>query len=141
MGLFGSGDLEWHCNDSGLLYSVPGISLLGHQNMTNSSTGFLTTVDWYEEQKDSFRKELDDTIIVHKFYENKVDPDGQGYNDTVVSRNVFCDENIVSKLNNNEGLPEIPLVRKSVYGYKGIHLESLLLSGCGIIIEENQRSF
>ena len=49
--------------------------------MTNSSK-VLTTVDWYEDQKDSFRKELDDTIIVHKFYENKVDPDGQVYNDT-----------------------------------------------------------
>ena len=67
-------------------------------------------------------EELDDAIVVHKFYKQKVDPDGQGYNDEVVSRNVFCDENIASKLHNNDDYPEIPLVRKSVYGYKGIHL-------------------
>tara|TARA_Y100000401_G_scaffold75524_1_gene61344 strand:+ start:209 stop:1255 length:1047 start_codon:yes stop_codon:yes gene_type:complete len=137
MGLFGSGDLEWHCNDSGLLYSIPGISLLGHKNMTNSSTGFLTTVDWYEEQKDSFRKELDDTIVIHKY--NRIDPDGQGYYDPVVSRHVFNDENIASELNNNEGLPEIPLVRKSVYGYKGIHLGPSCYQVVGLSLKESNK--
>ena len=140
MGLFGSGDLEWHCNDSGLLYSIPGISLLGHQNMTNSSTGFLTTVDWYEEQSESFRSELDSAIVIHKFYENKVDPDGQGYNDTVVSRNVFCDENKVSYFN-NDGLPEIPLVRKSVYGYTGIHLGPSCYQVVGSTVKESKTFF
>ena len=139
MGLFGSGDLEWHCNDSGLLYSVPGISLLGHENMTNSSTGFLTTVDWYEEQKESVRRELDDAIIIHKFFKQKVDPDGEGYNDSVVSRNVFCDDNIVSKLNNKEGYPEIPLVRKSVYGYKGIHLGPSCYQVVGLSLKESKK--
>lgn len=109
--------------------------------MTNSSTGFLTTVDWYEEQPESFRKELDDTIVIHKFFNQKVDPDGKGYNDTVVSRNVYCDDNIVSKLNNKESLPEIPLVRKSVYGYKGIHLGPSCYQVVGMSVKQSQNFF
>ena len=79
--------------------------------------------------------------MVHKFYKQKVDPDGQGYNDEVVSRNVFSDDNIASKLHNNEGYPEIPLVRKSVYGYKGIHLGPSCYQVLGLSVKESEKFF
>tara|TARA_Y100001937_G_scaffold20832_1_gene29157 strand:+ start:3940 stop:4992 length:1053 start_codon:yes stop_codon:yes gene_type:complete len=141
MGLFGRGDLEWHCNDGGLLYSIPGISLYGQKNMTNSSTGFMTTVDWYEEQPDSVRKELDETIVIHKYSSQQVNPDGEKYDDGVVSRNVFCDDNIASDLHNDDNLPEIPLVRKSLYGYKGIHLSSSCYQIVGLSVKESKKFF
>ena len=66
LGMFAEGELLWHSNESGNLVFTPGVSLLGVEGVIGSATGFVTTPDWYEEQSESFRSELDEMIIEHK---------------------------------------------------------------------------
>lgn len=110
IGMFAEGELLWHSNESGNVSFAPGVSLLGAEHMTKSSTGFATTVDWYEEQSESFRSELDDMIVVHNFTPGKINPGLNAQQDHVMYRNM-CPEDGV----------EIPLVRQSPGGFRGIH--------------------
>ena len=66
-GFFAEGDLLWHSNESGTRTFTPGVALMGWKNMVGSSTGFMTTPDYYESVSESFRSELDDMIIQHRF--------------------------------------------------------------------------
>ena len=49
-GMFPDGDLLWHANESGNFLFARSVAFYGYQNVIGSSTGFLTTTDWYEEQ-------------------------------------------------------------------------------------------
>jgi alpha-ketoglutarate-dependent taurine dioxygenase len=117
LGMFAEGELLWHSNESGNISFAPGVSLLGAENMINSSTGFATTVDWYESQSEAFRSELDEMIIVHKFTPGRIHPGLNAQQDHVMYRNM-CPEDGV----------EIPLVRQSPGGLKGIHYSQNTIS-------------
>lgn len=111
IGIFGDGELMWHSNECGDTAFTPGVALMGWQNMVGSCTGFCTSVDWYERQSESFRKELDDMIVIHNYQPNKLSP-------TVVPdqekfyKNNTCPENDSA----------VPLIIKSPGGIKGVHL-------------------
>lgn len=109
LGMFAEGELLWHSNESANLTFAPGVSLLGGEGMIGSATGFVTTVDWYEEQTESFRSELDDMIVVHKFTPGRINPGLNQEQDEIMRQNM-CPED-----------SELPLVIKSPYGYKGLH--------------------
>jgi alpha-ketoglutarate-dependent taurine dioxygenase len=108
-GMFAEGDLDWHSNESGTLTFVPGVALMGWQKMVGSSTGFLTTTDYYETVSNSFRTELDDMIIVHKFSPGKINPGAPADQDLLMQANM-CPEDC-----------EIPLVINSPGGIQGLH--------------------
>jgi len=110
LGMFAEGELLWHSNESGTLAFVPGVSLLGSENVIGSSTGFLTTVDYYENVSESFRSELDEMILVHQFTPGKINPGLRAEQDVVVHLNM-CPE---------DG-SEIPMVVQSPGGIKGLH--------------------
>ncbi len=74
MGMFAEGDLLWHSNESGQIHHTPAVSLLAAENVIGSSTGFITTTDYYESVSNSFRSELDEMIIVHRFTPGKINP-------------------------------------------------------------------
>lgn len=131
LGMFAEGELLWHSNESGNVSFAPGVSLLGAEHMTNSSTGFATTVDWYENQSESFRSELDDMIIVHNFTPGRINPGLNDQQDHVMYRNM-CPEDGV----------EIPLVRQSPGGLQGIHYSQNTISHIkGMDNTESQRVF
>ena len=109
LGMFAEGELLWHSNESGNIDFCPGVSLLGYENMVGSSTGFVTTVDWYESQTESFRSELDDMIICHAFTPGKINPGLREAQDDIMYRNM-CPEP-----------SEMPLVINSPNGIKGLH--------------------
>ena len=109
-GMFAEGELLWHSNESGNLAFTPGVSLLAKEGVVGSATGFLTTTDWYEQQSDSFRSELDDMVILHKFTPGKINPGLRLEQDFIMNKNMCPVDNI-----------PIPLVIQSPAGIKGLH--------------------
>lgn len=108
-GLFADGELLWHSNESGTLTAVPGVSLLASKNVIGSSTGFVTTPDYYESVSNSFRSELDEMIVIHSFTPGKINPGLNEGQDAVMNLNM-CPED-----------SEIPLVIASPAGITGLH--------------------
>ena len=112
LGVFSSGELLWHSNESSELTFAPGVALLGGSNMTGSTTGFVQTVDYYESVSESFRSELDEMIIVHKYKPG-------GINEKEVLDPDFG-MNIKMEFCYDDGA-EVPLVITSPGGHRGLH--------------------
>lgn len=110
LGMFAEGELLWHSNESGTLTFTPGVGLLGAENMIGSSTGFLTTTDYYENVSNAFRSELDEMILIHSFTPGRINPGLRMEQDEVMHANM-CPEDDV----------EIPMVITSPGGIKGLH--------------------
>lgn len=110
LGMFAEGELLWHSNESGNLTFTPAVSLLAREGVVGSATGFLTTTDWYERQSESFRSELDEMIVVHKFTPGKINPGLRPEQDFIMYKNMCPRDG-----------SRIPLVIQSPYGYKGLH--------------------
>jgi alpha-ketoglutarate-dependent taurine dioxygenase len=117
LGMFAEGELLWHSNESGNLIFAPAVSLLGYQGVVGSATGFVTTPDWYEEQSESFRSELDEMILLHKFTPGRINPGLRKEQDTIMYKNM-CPED-----------SEIPLVIQSPNGIKGLHYSVNTIDG------------
>jgi alpha-ketoglutarate-dependent taurine dioxygenase len=110
LGIFSEGELLWHSNESGRLSFTPGVSLLGHHGMIGSATGFLTTTDWYEKQSESFRSELNEMIVLHRFTPGKINPGAPEEHDWVMHKNMCPVDDT-----------EVPLVITSPNGITGLH--------------------
>lgn len=110
LGMFAEGELLWHSNESGTLTFTPGVSLLGYENMVGSATGFLTTADYYENISNSFRSELDEMVLVHRFTPGKINPGLRAEQDEVMHGNMCPRDE-----------EEIPMVIQSPGGIKGLH--------------------
>lgn len=110
LGMFAEGELLWHSNESGNLTFTPGVSLFAQEGVVGSATGFLTTSDWYEQQSESFRSELDDMIILHKFTPGKINPGLRQDQDFIMYKNMCPVDNT-----------PIPLIIQSPGGIKGLH--------------------
>lgn len=72
LGSFDSGDLGWHSNESSRLTFSPEVALLGSQNMLGSATGFIQTADYYESLSESFRNELNEMVLIHRYTPGKI---------------------------------------------------------------------
>ena len=122
IGVFGDGELYWHSDECSDLAFTPGVSLMGVENMIGSSTGFCTTVDWYEKQSESFRSELDEMILINKFRTTNTDFDDQNkldmkkYDETQKTFYHIYHKN-QCPIDNSE----FPLVIRSPGGIKGLH--------------------
>lgn len=110
-GIFSHGDLHWHSNESSFITFAPVVTLLGMHGMIGSSTGFVQTVDYYQSVSESFRSELDDMKLVHRYVagavcdREKVDPITE-----MQLKMVMCPTDEV----------ETPLVVTSPGGYRGL---------------------
>jgi len=109
-GFFAEGELLWHSNESGTLTFSPGVTLFAKENVVGSATGFVTTTDYYESVPDSFRRELDDMILIHKFSPGKINPGLNEEQDRVMNINMCPFDN-----------KEIPMVITSPGGIRGLH--------------------
>lgn len=110
LGMFAEGELEWHSNESGTLTFTPGVALLSGEGMVGSATGFLTTPDYYENVSNSFRSELDEMILLHRFTPGKINPGLRLDQDEVMHANMCPVDDI-----------EIPIVMRSPGGIVGLH--------------------
>lgn len=110
LGMFAEGELLWHSNESGNLTFTPGVGLLGAECVVGSATGFLQTADYYESVSDSFRSELDEMVLVHRFTPGKINPGLRADQDEMVHANMCPVDDT-----------EIPMVIQSPGGIKGLH--------------------
>jgi alpha-ketoglutarate-dependent taurine dioxygenase len=130
LGMFAEGELLWHSNESGCLTFTPGVSLLAWEGVVGSATGFVTTVDWYERQSESFRSELDEMILIHRFSPGKINPGLREDQDFIMYRNMCPKENTM------------PMVIQSPGGLKGLHYSVNTVSQVqGMSMEESQKLF
>lgn len=67
LGYFSHGEVHWHSNESSSLTFSPAVALLGWEAMETSATCFVQTVDLYESLSESFRSELDEMVLIHKY--------------------------------------------------------------------------
>jgi alpha-ketoglutarate-dependent taurine dioxygenase len=111
IGLFGDGELFWHSNECADVAFTPGVSLMGWQNMVGSCTGFCTSADWYERQSESFRKELDDMIVIHNYQRDRLQKDPIPDQEKFYKNNSCPDDDM-----------DVPLIIRSPGGIKGVHL-------------------
>ncbi len=109
-GFFSDGELLWHSNESGTLTYTPGVALLGSENMIKSSTGFITTPDYYESVGESFRSELNEMIIIHRYRPNSISPGNDPKQDKILEVNMCPVPDT-----------EVPLVITSPGGITGLH--------------------
>lgn len=131
LGLFSEGELLWHSNESANYNFTPGVSLLGVKGMTNSSTGFLITTPWYEKQKDSFRRELEQLVLEHRFTPGKINPGLRAEQDVMIHRNMCPVDGI-----------ELPLIIKSPGDIIGLHYSiNTIYSIKGETKEESDKFF
>lgn len=72
LGYFSHGEVDWHANEASALSFAPAVSLLGWEAMEGSATCFVQTVDLYESLSESFRSELDEMVLVHKYIPGNV---------------------------------------------------------------------
>jgi alpha-ketoglutarate-dependent taurine dioxygenase len=129
LGMFAEGKLLWHSNESGNLCFTPQVSLLAYNNTVGSSTGFVTTTDWYEQQSESFRSELDEMVLVHKFTPGKINPGLMAEQDDIMYRNMCPVDG-----------EELPLVITSPGGHTGLHFSVNTISSVkGMSDEESQK--
>lgn len=108
-GAFAEGELLWHSNESGQIVNTPGVMLLAQENVVGTSTGFCITVNWYNEQTEAFRSELDEIVLLHDWRSGRMNP---GLNDT---------QDSLMKHNFAPEPSELPLVIQSPGGIKGLH--------------------
>jgi alpha-ketoglutarate-dependent taurine dioxygenase len=129
--MFAEGELDWHSNESGNLTFTPGVALMSNSGMVGSATGFLTTPDYYESVSDSFRSELDEMVVLHRFTPGKMNPGLREDQDFIMYKNM-CPEDDV----------RIPMVIQSPGGHKGLHYSiNTMHSIEGMSVEESQKVF
>jgi len=120
LGVFSSGELHWHSNESSEITFSPEVALLGGEHMTGSTTGFVQTVDAYNSFDDSFRSELDEMVVIHNYIPG-------GINDIELT-----DKNLGSMLQMEfcyHPDAEVPLVLTSPGGHKGLHYTTNTATG------------
>lgn len=112
LGYFSHGEVFWHSNESSSLLFTPAVSLLGWEHMEGSSTGFVQTIDLYENISESFRSELNDMVLVHEYVPGRIN-ENELTNSTLAlhMQMAFCPTNGA----------ETPLVCTAPNGRKGLH--------------------
>ena len=109
-GLYGGQELDWHMHSSGNYIFEQAVSLLAAENVVGTATGFVNTADYYENVSGSFRSELDDMIVLHKYTSAKVDPPFRPSEEAVLKFKM-CPVDYT----------ELPMVVQSPGGIKGLH--------------------
>lgn len=133
LGYFSHGEVGWHSNESSSLLFSPAVALLGWESMEDSATCFVQTVDLYENLEESFRSELDEMVLVHKYIPGRL------------NENEFTDPDLALHMKKAfcpvDG-SETPLVIQAPNGRKGIRYTVNSTAGIkGMSDKETQEIF
>jgi alpha-ketoglutarate-dependent taurine dioxygenase len=109
-GLYGGQELDWHMHSSGTYSFEPAVSLLASKNVVGTATGFVITANYYEDISNSFRSELDDMIILHRYTGADVDPPFKPSEEAVLKFKMCPIDDT-----------EIPMIVQSAGGVRGLH--------------------
>jgi alpha-ketoglutarate-dependent taurine dioxygenase len=112
LGYFSHGEVYWHSNECSTLTFSPAVSLLGWQMMQGSATGFVQTIDFYENVSESWRSELNEMVLVHRYQRGRMN-DNEHTDDNLAlhMQMAFCPVDDA----------ETPLVCTAPNGRKGLH--------------------
>lgn len=131
LGVFSNGELYWHSNECSDPAFVPGVTLMGWENMRGSCTGFCTTVDWWESQSESFKSELRELITVNNYR-----PGAFQANEEKEQQHFY--KNNQSPIKDGE----IPLIIRSPGGIEGIHLPATTFQYFkGMSVEDSKKLY
>ena len=72
LGYFSHGEVSWHGDESSSLIFSPGVALLGWESMQTSATCFVQTIDLYETLSESFRSELNEMVLIHRYIPGRI---------------------------------------------------------------------
>jgi alpha-ketoglutarate-dependent taurine dioxygenase len=120
LGVFSSGELHWHSNESSEITFSPEVALLGGQHMIGSTTGFVQSVDAYNDFSESFRSELDEMVVIHNYIPG-------GINDIELTDKEMG--NMLQMEFCYHPDAEVPLVLTSPGGHKGLHYTTNTATG------------
>jgi len=122
IGMFPDGELLWHSNEAANPIFAPGVALLGSENMIGSSTGFLQTADYYESVSESFRSELNDMVVIHRFTPGKLHVGIHEAQDRLMQINMCPEEEseLPMVINSPGGITGLHYSINTVYGIKGM---------------------
>lgn len=109
-GLYGGQELDWHMHSSGKYAFEHAVSLLAAENVVGTATGFVSTADYYESVSESFRSELNDMVVLHRYTNANVNPPFKAAEEAVLRFKMCPVEDT-----------EIPMVVQSPGGIKGLH--------------------
>jgi alpha-ketoglutarate-dependent taurine dioxygenase len=130
-GLYGGQELDWHMHSSGNYVFEQAVSLLAAENVVGTATGFVNTADYYESVSESFRSELNDMIVLHKYEAAKVEPPFRPSEEAVLK----------FKMCPIDYTP-IPMIVQSPGGIKGLHFSPpTMCSIQGTTKKESQKIF
>lgn len=128
MGIFPEGDLLWHCNESGQLVNNPGVMLLAIANVKNTATGFCVTANWYQQQSESLRSELDEMFMDHDFFADRLSPGLHPAQSHMMKKNFAPVPNT------------LPLIIRSPGGVRGLHYSPHTVAKVhGMTLEESDK--
>lgn len=128
LGNFGDTELNWHVDEFLSHDFSPSVTLYGAEAMTESSTSFFQTVDWYNEQTESFKSELDELICLCDYDPTRLFPTGR-----------TGDIKLVTVTNNNGDDFRAPLVITSPGGYKGLRFGNFVSGFANIPQKDSDR--
>lgn len=133
LGYFSNGEVFWHSNECSTLTFTPAVSLLGWEHMKGSATGFVQTVDLYEGFSESFRSELDDMVIIHRYEKGRVNENEHTNSELALhTRMAFCPVDNA----------ETPMVCTAPNGRRGLHYSTNTRCEIkGMSIEESNKMF
>lgn len=130
-GLYGGQELDWHMHSSGNYVFEHAVSLLAAENVVGTATGFVNTADYYESVSESFRSELNDMVVLHKYDSAEVDPPFRPSEEAVLKFKM-CPKDY----------NEVPMVIQSPGGIKGLHFSPPTMSRIkGATEKESQKIF
>lgn len=133
LGYFSDGEVFWHSNECSTLTFSPTVSLLGWEHMEGSATGFLQTVDLYEGLSNSFRSELDEMILIHRYEAGRVNKNEETDPGLALHMRLgFCPVDDA----------ETPMVCTAPNGRKGLHYSMNTRAQIkGMTVEESNSMF
>lgn len=111
LGMFATGQLDWHCDRQGTGNFVPMIMLMSVEGSYGSSTEFLQTADAYEKLSSDWKRLLEPLIGVHRYTPNKMAPGLNQSQDNILRMNMCPIDD-----------SEVPVICYSPTGRKGIRL-------------------
>lgn len=126
MGIFPEGELDWHVDYPGSILYYPLIVLYGYNGMKGTATAFLQTVDWFEEQSESFKSELKDMVAIYDF--NNLQPNIDQQTKDALGKHFSANKT-----------DRMPLVVKSPGGHTGFRYSATLSSIEGMNKAESDR--
>lgn len=116
-GIFGTGDLDWHCNLGGY-HEADGVALQGIRDVEGASTFFANSVPALRDMSDNLREQIENRKAHFKF-------DHKKWSDTTKMHPMQRITMQLLYLNNKRAEMDLYIIQQNLKGIKGIYFHRL----------------